>query len=56
MVDPMANPRRITHSRGVSYESTYRVDGRMVRRRYPTRATALDAMADVRLQIRAGTG
>ncbi len=51
----MAYPRKITHSRGVSYEFTYRIDGRMVRRRYPTRAAALDAMADVRLQMRAGT-
>jgi integrase len=51
----MSYPRKIIHSRGVSYEFTYRVRGRMVRKRYPTRSAALDAMADARTQIRMGT-
>jgi hypothetical protein len=51
----MSSPRKLTHSRGASYEITYRVNDRMVRRRFPTRAAALDAMAEARTQIRAGT-
>jgi integrase len=51
----MSSPRKLIHSRGVSYEITYRIHDRMVRRRFPTRAAALDAMAQARTQIRAGT-
>jgi integrase len=51
----MANPRKVLHSRGFSWEFTYRVNGRMVRQRFPTRSLALDAMAKARLEIRAGT-
>jgi len=51
----MSSPRKLTHSRGTSYEITYRINDRMVRRRFPTRAAALDAMAEARTQIRAGT-
>ena len=51
----MSSPRKLVHSRGVSYEITYRIRRRMVRQRFPTRAMALDAMAKVRVQMRAGT-
>lgn len=51
----MSQPRRITHSRGVSYEITYRVHGRMVRRRFPTRQLAADAAARARTEIVDGT-
>lgn len=51
----MANPRRITHGRGSSWEITYRVDARMVRQRFPTKAAALDALATARVEIRRGT-
>jgi hypothetical protein len=54
--DPaMSSPRKVVHSRGTSFEITYRIHTRMVRRRFPTRAAALDAMAEARTQIRAGT-
>lgn len=51
----MANPRRLTHGRGVSWEITYRVDGRMVRQRFPTKVAAQDALALARVEIRRGT-
>jgi integrase len=51
----MANPRRLEHGRGVSWEITYRVEGRMVRQRFPTKAAALDALAAARVEIRRGT-
>jgi integrase len=51
----MSSPRKLVHSRGASYEITYRINDRMVRRRFPTRTAALDAMAQARTQIRAGT-
>lgn len=51
----MANPRRIEHGRGVSWEITYRVESRMVRQRFPTKAAALDALASARVEIRRGT-
>ena len=51
----MSSPRKHIHSRGTSYEITYRINDRMVRRRFPTRTAALDALADARTQIRAGT-
>jgi hypothetical protein len=51
----MANPRRVRHSRGVSYEITYRVEGRMVRQRFPDRRMALDALARARTAALAGT-
>lgn len=47
----MSQPRRIQHSRGISYEITYRVEGRMVRRRFPTKQAALDGAARARSQI-----
>ena len=46
----MSNPRRITHSRGTSWEITYRVDGRMVRQRLATRALAVNALPRARAQ------
>jgi integrase len=46
----MPNPRRLTHSRGTSWEITYRVDGRMVRQRFETRALAVNALARARAQ------
>jgi hypothetical protein len=57
-VTPMSQPEasltshvqssKLFHSRGVSYEITYHINDRMVRRRFPTRAAALDAMAEAR--------
>lgn len=47
----MAAPRKITHGRGYSWEITYRVDGRMVRRRFPTKKDADDALARARTEI-----
>lgn len=47
----MAAPRRVTHSRGSSWEITYRVDGRMVRRRFTTKKQAEDALARARAEI-----
>jgi integrase len=51
----VSQPRKITHGRGTSYEITYRVDGRMVRRRFPTRQAALDAAARARAEVLDGT-
>jgi hypothetical protein len=50
----MAAPRRVTHSRGSSWEITYRVDGRMVRRRFGTKKQAEDALARARTEITDG--
>jgi integrase len=50
----MAAPRRVTHSRGSSWEITYRVDGRMVRRRFGTKKQADDALARARTEITDG--
>lgn len=44
----MPNPRRLTHSRGTSWEITYRVDRRMVRQRFETRVLAVNALARAR--------
>jgi integrase len=52
----MPNPRRLTHSRGTSWEITYRVDGRMVRQRFETRALAVNALARARAQALDGLG
>ena len=46
---------KITHSRGVSYQMTIRVDGRLVRRRFPTRKQAIDEYARLRHAGRTGT-
>ena len=51
----MANPRRIDHGRGSSWEITYRVDGRMARRRFSTKKQALDALAQARIETASGT-
>jgi len=51
----MANPRRIDHGRGSSWEITYRVDGRMARRRFSTKKHALDALAQARIDTASGT-
>lgn len=51
----MSQPRKIPHSRGVSYEITYRVHGRMVRRRFPTKQVAVDAAARARSEVLDGT-
>jgi integrase len=50
----MAAPRRLTHGRGTSWEITYRVDGRMVRRRFPTKREAEDALARARTEVADG--
>jgi hypothetical protein len=52
----MPNPRRLTHSRGTSWEITYRVDGRMVRQRFETRALAVNALARARAPALDGLG
>ena len=52
---PVPNPRRLTHGRGTSWEITYRIDGRMVRQRFPTKVAALDALSEARVEIRKGT-
>jgi integrase len=51
----VSQPKKITHSRGVSYEITYRVNGRMVRSRFTTKQAALDAAARARSQVLDGT-
>ena len=52
----MANPRRIEHARGTSWEITYRVDGRTARRRFRTKKQALHALAQARVDTASGTG
>jgi integrase len=52
----MPNPRKLTHSRGTSWEITYRVDGQMARRRFATKAQAVDELAKVRVDIARGMG
>jgi hypothetical protein len=52
----MANPRKLTHSRGTSWEITYRIDGRMARRRLATRKQAVDELAKARVDIARGLG
>jgi integrase len=44
----MSEPRRVTHSRGTSWEITYRVEGRQVRKRFATKAAAVNAAARAR--------
>jgi integrase len=53
---PMSNPRRLTHSRGTSWEITYRVDGQMARRRFATKQQAVDALSRIRVDIARGMG
>lgn len=36
----MPEPKRVTHARSTSWEITYRVEGRQVRRRFPTKTAA----------------
>lgn len=45
----MSQPKKVIHSRGTSYEIT--VEGRMVRRRFPTRQSGMDAAACARSEI-----
>ena len=52
----MPDPRKLSHSRGTSWEITYRVDGQMARRRFPTRAQAVDELARARVDITCGQG
>ncbi len=40
--------RKITHGRGISYEMTIKVDGRLVRRRFATKRQATDEYARLR--------
>jgi integrase len=47
--------KKITHSKGVSHQMTIRVDGRLVRKRFPTRRQALDEYARLRNAGREGT-
>ncbi len=51
----MSRPRKITHSRGPSYEITYRVDGRMVSRRFPRKQASVHAATRARSEILDGT-
>lgn len=51
----MARPRKIAHGRGFSYEITYRVDGRMVRKRFPTMRLAEQALARAQVAAMDGT-
>lgn len=51
----MARPRKITHGRGFSYKITYRVDGRMVRKRFPTMKLAEQALARAQVAAIDGT-
>lgn len=51
----MAKPRKIAHGRGYSYEITYRVDGRMVRKRFPTLKLAEQALARAQVAALDGT-
>lgn len=51
-----AEPSPLTHSRGTSWEITYRVDGRMVRQRFDSRALAVNALARARAQALDGLG
>ena len=46
---------KITHGKGISYQMTIRVDGRLVRRRFPTKRQALDEHARLRNAAREGT-
>jgi hypothetical protein len=50
----MPEPKRVTHGRGTSWEITYRVEGRQVRRRLPTKQAALDALARARTEANDG--
>jgi integrase len=52
----MPNPRKLTHSRGTSWEITYGIDGQMARRRFATRQQAVDELAKVRVAIARGLG
>jgi len=52
----MPNPHKLTHARGTSWEITYRIDGRMARRRFPTRTQAVDELAKARVDIARGLG
>ncbi len=47
--------RKITHGRGTSYEMTIKVDGRVVRRRFPTQRQAADEYARLRTAATQGT-
>lgn len=50
----MFEPRRVTHGRGTSWEITYRVEGRQVRRHFPTKTAAVDAFARARTETNDG--
>src|SRR3954471_14472781 len=52
---PMSRPRKITHGRGTSWEVTYRVDGRMVRKRLPSRQLAEQMLAQAQTRALEGT-
>jgi integrase len=52
----MSTPRKIEHSRGNSWEITYRLDGRMIRQRFATKSLALDALARARSMALDGMG
>lgn len=52
----MPNPRKLQHTRGTSWEITYRVNGQMARRRYATRQQANDALSKIRVDIARGMG
>ena len=45
----------VTHGRGVSYEVTAKVNGRTHRKRFRTKAEALDHQARIRTQARDGS-
>lgn len=52
----MPNPRKRINKNGTSWEITYRVHGRMARKRYPTKPEAVDALAKARVDIARGMG
>lgn len=47
--------KKITHGKGISYQMTIRVNGRLVRRRFPTKRQATDEYARLRTAGREGT-
>lgn len=47
--------KKVTHGRGVSYEVTAKINGRTHRKRFRTKAEALDHQAQIRTQARDGS-
>ena len=47
--------KKVTHSRGTSYEVTAKINGRTHRKRFGTKSAALDHQAQIRTQARDGS-